>query len=177
MSVSLLEKYDRKTKVLAKRIHRLNYALAAQIKNVCEQGRILSNNLGDAIHKVDRACEICARSGGSIVSRNISITHVNEPFNLELLVDFEFKKLTDPNRHFIVKSPNPANILHCLEMCRILQHDAPPSISADDGFHDKKLFRKLDAHNIIFKAIPTRGHNKTGIVDRKIKNLKGIIWK
>lgn len=50
-------------------------------------------------------------------------------------------------------------------------------MSADEKFNKAALICILDTHQIVFKPRPTLKHNKTGIVERKVKKIKMIVKK
>lgn len=189
ISATLLHRTSRAPKVTAKRIHRLTHAPSEQIKAVFEQAGALTDGLSEAIDTVENACGICRSSGRPAASRKISLTHVNEAFNMELQLDFGFEIvrgekrtlliITDAGTSFseggITSSRDIKAITQMLENTWVLRHGAPVAISADDEYNRKHLRAFLIAHSVTFKPRPTRRHNKTGIVERKIQTVKEII--
>lgn len=189
ISSSILHKNTRTPKFIAKRVHRMTHAPPEQIKSVFEQAGILTDDLSTAIDKVDDACGICRSSGRPAASRKVSLTHVNEAFNMEVQLDFGYeivrgKKrtlliITDAGTSFsegcLTTTKDIKIIATILESHWVLRHGAPVAVSADDEYNRKRLRAFLDAHSITFKPRPTRRHNKTGIIERKIQTVKAII--
>lgn len=189
VSSSLLHRTSRAPKVTAKRLHRLTHAPAEQIKSIFEQAGALKDGLSDAIDMVENACGICKSSGRPAANRKVSLTHVNEAFNMELQLDFGYEIvrgekqtlliMTDAGTSFseggitAVKDIN--TMAKMLEDHWVLRHGAPVAVSVDDEYNRKKLKAFLTMHSITFKPRPTRRHNKTGIIERKIQTVKEII--
>lgn len=102
VSSALLHKARRDPKAFAKRIHHLTHANPEQIKNVCDQAGILNPALDQAIQKVSEACDICASTGRPATSNKISLTHVNEAFNMEVQADFAFEVVRGVKRTIFI---------------------------------------------------------------------------
>lgn len=182
-------KSKRSPLLFSKQIHRFTHTRPLEVKTICEQAGILTSNLGEAIDKVDEACEVCVQSGRPIPSKKVSLTHVNEAFNEEIQLDFPYCDIrgtqkallviTDAGTGYteasIVLAKDMDTIVEKLEVLWICMHGAPRSLSADDEYHRKKLTDFLRSHDIQFKPRPARRHNKVGIVERKNGTLKEII--
>lgn len=173
------------------RIHRLTHASPDQIKSVCQQAGIPTDRIENAIDEVTDACSICARTGYPSPSKKISLTHVNEAFNIAVQIYFAFEVIRGKKRTILVitdigtafteglitENRNAETISTSLQSHWIMRHGIPTALSADDEYNKGKLRSLLQSHNIVFKARPTRRHNNTGKVERKIQTLKGIIQK
>ena len=174
-----------------KRIHRYTHATQEEMKTLCEEAGMLDEELIAAIERVCEACEVCAKNGRPIPSKKVSLSHVNQAFNVEIQIDFFFptvrgKKhtvmnMTDTGTNFteIVRceSREAQTMINAIETVWIYRHGAPAAISADDEYNRTAVCQFLRAHNIEFKPRPTRRHNKTGIVERKNATIKAIINK
>ena len=174
-----------------KRVHRYTHASAEEMKLLCKEANMLDEPLETAIDRVYEACEVCVKNGRPAPSRKVSLTHVNQAFNVELQIDFVFptvrgKKhnvinMTDTGTNYselvLCESRNAKAIVSAIENTWIYHHGAPEAISADDEFNRAPLQQFLNVHNISFKPRPTRRHNKTGIVERKNATVKAILSK
>lgn len=58
------------------------------MREICKDANLISPDFEQAMTKVFDACEICAKNGQPKSSRQVSLTHVNEAFNVELQIDF-----------------------------------------------------------------------------------------
>ena len=89
--------------------------------------------------------------------------------------------LTDTGTNFteiaLCETRLAQTMIHAIETVWIFRHGAPTAISAADEYNCVAFRQFLSAHNIEFKPRPTRGHNKTGIVERKSATIKTIINK
>lgn len=191
MSSTLTTRARREPILFAKRIHRATHAPADQVIAICRQAGILTPALQEAIENVHAACDICTSSGRPKSSSKISLAHVNEAFNMEVQVDFcfEFIKdrrqtiflITDTGTGFtegaITAKRNLDDMCKLFEQLWIFKHGAPTSLSADDEYNRGKMRSFLESHYITFKQRPTRRHNKTGIIERKVQTVKSIIRK
>lgn len=191
LSATLARNAHRQPKLFAKRLHRLTHAPPKQISEICRQAGIMNTELQKAIEEVDKACDICASSGRPEPSKKISLSHINEAFNVEIQVDICFQILrgtktaivitTDTGTGYsegkITQKRDTSTLCKIIEHMWILRHGAPLKLSADDEYNRKTLLTFLGLHNILFKARPTRRHNKTGIVERKIQTVKVILSK
>ena len=188
--MSNLQLRSRRSPLLfSKQIHRFTHASADDVKSLCKHAGIMTKELESAIDKVHSACEVCAKNGQPRNSKKVSLNHVNEAFNQEIQMDFTFCDIrgikqslivvTDTGTRYtecsIVVKKDIDTIINMLESLWICRHGAPENISADDEYHRRKLTTFLDAHDIKFKARPSRRHNKVGIVERKNGTLKQII--
>lgn len=172
-----------------KRVHRYTHATADEMKLLCTEANMLNSNLEAAIEQVCNACDVCAKNGRPAPTKKISITHVNQAFNVEIQIDFFFPvirnskrtimNITDTGTSYselvICNSRDAQSMIHVIETSWIYRHGAPDAISADDEFNCEALRQFLNVHNVQFKPRPTRRHNKTGIVERKNATLKTII--
>ena len=161
------------------------------MKRLCTEAGLFSKELEEAIDTVCAACEVCAKNGLPVPTRKVSLTHVNQAFNVEIQIDFLFptvrgKKrtvmnITDTGTSYTVlcltEERNADTIINALEVCWICQHGAPETVSADDEYNRTSLRKFLAAHQIQFKPRPSRRHNKTGIVERKNGTIKRILSK
>lgn len=75
---------------LAKQIHRVPHAHPQQTKLVWHQAGILAPELERAIDGIDALCKICMWSIWPGPSQRISLSHINEAFNMEIQINFAF---------------------------------------------------------------------------------------
>ena len=191
---------DRNPRTFAARVHRYTHVHPEQLKEVCKAAGILTDDLASAIDTVDASCNICIQHGRPLPSKKVSLTHVNEAFNEEIQIDFTYavvyrRSANNPNtydreKHIllvmtdtgtryteatIVTDRSVSTIINAYEKHWLCKHGASKRLSADDEYHRRALTGYLETHGIIFRARPTRRHNKIGIVERKNGTLKDII--
>lgn len=82
-SVTLQRKLKRAPPVFAKRMNRRTHASSGRVKSVWRQPKISEAVFESEIEKLRNACEICSGTGRLTTSKIISLTHVNEAFNME----------------------------------------------------------------------------------------------
>lgn len=174
-----------------KRVHRYTHATPDEIRRLCKDANMMTDELEQAIVKVFTACEICTKNGRPKPSRKVSLTHVNEEFNQELQMDFFYSEIkgkrrtvmniTDTGTAFtelsIADDRTMKTIIRTIESIWIHSHGAPVAVSADDEYNRAPLKNYLSAHGIEFKPRPDRRHNKLGIVERKNGTVKTILRK
>ena len=174
-----------------KRVHRYTHATPEEMMILCKDADMMGPELEDAIKRVFGACEICAKNGRPLPSKKVSLTHVNQEFNVELQIDFLFPtvrgckrtvlNMTDTGTNYselmLCESRTAEAMIQAIETTWIYKHGAPGAISADDEFNCATLQQFLQVHNIQFMPRPTRRHNKTGIVERKNATIKTILAK
>lgn len=110
---------------------------------------------------------------------------------MEPQVDFESVHLGD-NRHIIlfmtdtgkrlteavfVENRSTKTIVESLVPVCIFRHGVPSSLSGDDELYRAPITLILSTNHIVLKARPTRGYNKTGILELRIQTLKIIMRK
>lgn len=102
--------------------------------------------------------------------KKVSISHVNQAFNVELQIDFLFPVIrgskhtimnmsdTGTNYSELVKcdSRDAQTVIYTIETFWIYRHGAPDAISADDKFNCESLRQFMRVHDIQFKPRPTR---------------------
>lgn len=177
---------------IVKRLHRLTHAPAAEMQTILKDAGILTNEMRDIITNVTRNCEICVKSGPPKVSRKISISHVNEAFNIEVQMDFMYCFIRGTRHvvlHFvdsgtayseavIVANRNMDIIIESFEKEWINRHGTPEFVCGDDEFDGtkkRKLGDFLKSRGINLRPRPVRRHNKMGIVERKHATVKRIL--
>ena len=175
----------------SKRVHRYTHATADEMKLLCKEADMLDKQLEAAIEQVCNACDVCAKNGRPVPTKKVSLTHVNQAFNVELQIDFMFPTIrgskhtvihiTDAGTSYsetsICNSRTAHMMQEAIETIWIYRHGAPCAISADDEFNCVALQQFLRVHNIQFMPRPTRRYNKTGIVERKNATVKSILYK
>lgn len=77
-------------KTVAKWLNRLTHAPKNEILEICRRAWHMSQDLERQIRQRASNCVICAGSGPQLPSRKISISQVNQAFNVEIQVDFMF---------------------------------------------------------------------------------------
>ena len=172
-----------------KRIHRYTHAPEDELRHICHDAGILTPQLDEAIREVSAACEICAKNGRPKHSRKVSLTHVNEAFNEEIQMDFMVVHLhgkrhivflmTDTGTGYaeleIVMDRSALTFTNRVETTWICRHGAPQAVSSDDKYNRRPVLNCLQSHNVKFKPRPSRCHNKTGKVERKIQTITTIL--
>lgn len=149
---------------------------------ILKDAGMISDDTSKFIAEVAQACEICARFGPPTVSLNLSISHINEAFNVEIQMYFMYFVIRDKRHvilHFvdsgtalseaaIAPSQHLDVISRTFETELINRHGAPESVSIDDEFdgtRKRKLGLFLESRNITRRPRPVRRHNKLGIVE------------
>lgn len=56
--------------------------------SVCNCARSDDEKINETINRIQRACKVCTKSGRPSQSRNISLSHVNSPFNQQIQMHF-----------------------------------------------------------------------------------------
>lgn len=154
-SSTLHNRIKRAPKLFAKRVHRLTHAPSEQIKGVCDDAGVLTQALETAIDNVGAACGICAQSGKPAPTNKISLTHVNERFNMEILMDFAFEEVRGSKRTILIitdagtafsegtisRSKDMATVCSKLEFLWITRHGAPVALAADDEYNRRNSGR------------------------------------
>lgn len=177
--------------VFCKRVHRYTQATLTQMKPLCKEANMLDEELLTTIDEVFRAYEICTKNGRPTTSRKVSLTHVNQVFNVELQIDFFYQILrwerrtvmtiTDTRRRLTELSITPdskmTTIMNAIETVWICQHSAPEAISADDEYNRSPFRNYLSSHSITLQPRRARRNNKIGIVERKSGTVKAILSK
>lgn len=144
-SVTLQRKSKRAPPVFAKRMNRLTHASSGRVKSVRRQAVIRKDVFENEIEKLTNACEICSGTGWPATSKIISLTHVNEAFNMELQMEYAPKtvrdmksiiflmkdKDTDFSERAMTSSRDNGTIYIKVEKVWIPRHDAPAANSAD----------------------------------------------
>lgn len=181
VSATLTNNMKRAPRVFEKRIHPLTHAPSTQVRDICEQAGVLTRDLDTVIGDMQKACGICAAEGQTAPSKKISLTHVNERFNMEVQIDIAFEVIRNEKRMIFVitdmgTSFTEGSIINrkaaeatskAIENLWILKHGASSSMWADEEFNRNKFKSLMQTHGIIFKPRPTRRRNKTGAVERK----------
>lgn len=75
---------------LAKRLHRLTHESSDELYRFCTQAGYDITNMKGALDDICNSCEVCAFSGLSSFSKQISISHINQAFNQEIQIDFTY---------------------------------------------------------------------------------------
>ena len=147
---------------MVKRVHRFSHSTATEMKELFKDASLLSGGIGKACDKVHRACDICASTGRLKDKEKVSLTHVNEAFNVEIQADyvivyireekFEVMNMIDLGTRYgeraIAKTPSSESMTEMLESEWIYHHGAPEKFSADSEFCRPFMQRFLTAHNI-----------------------------
>lgn len=174
---------------LAKRIHGMTHAHPAQAIRVCEDAGWLTPQLKEAINLVSDNCPSCALSGPPAPTKKISLSHVNEGFNVEIQSDFTYLTvrehvytsihIVDVGTGFseikIVDTRRADRLIEELDAIWICAHGAPEALSGDDEFNRAPIRSALQIRGIRFKPRPSRRHNKCGIIERKNGTIKRIL--
>lgn len=176
---------------LAKRLHNLTHAPCDELVKICQRAGHVSAELKEEIRKITSECPICARSGHPVPSKKVSVTHVNQAFNVELQVDFTFLQvrgtkytlmhMVDTGTGFsegtLVSNRDAKTMCSVLDTEWINRHGEPRALSADDEFNNRTIERYLKSRAIQFKPRPARRHNKIGLMERKKGVVKRILEK
>ena len=80
-----------------KRVHRFSHGTATEMKELFEDASLLSGGIGKACDRVHRACDICASTGRPKDKKKVSLTHVNEAFNVEIQADYVIVYIREEN--------------------------------------------------------------------------------
>ena len=172
-----------------KRIHRFTHAPAKEIKSILNDAGVLNEELSDYCEEVHNSCDICASSGRPAHRKKVSITHVNEEFNVSVSADFlvayigehkfEIINIVDMGTNYgertIVSRRTADEMKHKLETDWLYHHGAPQEFSADPEFTTPTLKRFLKSHAIEVKERPSRSSSKNGKVERNNGLFKLIL--
>ena len=173
----------------ARRLHRFTHAPVDETKTILRRAGLLTEELERAVEAVAENCDVCARSGQPLPSRKASLNHADEAFNRHLQADYVFVDIkgtkhcvlhavdagTSFSEAVIVENRTNDLMASTLERIWLLRHGAPSEFSSDAEFDKAPMRRFLASHSIERKSRPVRRHNKTGIVERKNRTLKGVL--
>lgn len=148
----------------SKKIHRFTHAPTDEVKSLCKDAGILSEELSQAIETVHAECEVCAKNGRPASMRKISLNYVNAAFNEELQIDFThcdirgtrqiLINMTDRGTGWsemrIVQNQNLQTMKTSVERDWICIHGAPKAISADDAYEKTDFRNFLKRHHISY---------------------------
>lgn len=165
------------------------HARYEDMRSLLQAADRLTPALDHSLKSVANACEIWSGHGRPSLIRKVSISRINSHFNDEIQMDFFWievrqKQLvclhiidTFSSYSEVTIAPNRSQkfIASAIENIWIYRYGAPCKLSGDHEF-DKSAIRALCIrHNITLCPRPTRGHNKTGIVERKNAIIKNIL--
>lgn len=80
---------------LSQRIHNSTHAPACKIIKISRDAGWADERLPKAINDTCTRYEVCLKSGPTVPSRKISLSHVNQDFNDEIQTDFIFIRIRE----------------------------------------------------------------------------------
>lgn len=138
------------------------------MKIICPQAGILTYIIAKMIDKVYHECGICARSERSTPVQKVSLTHVNEAFNMEVQLDSPYEMdrgairtiitimdiVTRFTEGMLTLRRGMQTIIDCLDSCWIFRHGSPASLSADDEYNRRPLRSTLQTYENMLETRP-----------------------
>ena len=100
-----------------KRVHRYTHATADEMKLLCKEANMLDEPLETAIDRVCNACEVFVKNGRPAPSKKVSLTHVNQAFNVNLQIDSMFPTVRGKKRTIINMTDTGTNYCE-LVLCK-----------------------------------------------------------
>lgn len=178
---------DRDGRDLVQRIHARTHIHPDTCEMLLKRAGRWSKSANDELKRTVQSCHVCQKSGEPQKMNKFSLSKLNREFNDVVEIDIMYwgKKMmlhavdtaTGYSEIVMVSSRKLTTLLSVLDKMWCLRHGSPTKFKGDQEFNKKPLKDWMKHRGCQFVPVPSRRHNKSGVVERKNRVVKDALEK
>ena len=178
---------DREGRNLVKRIHARTHIHPETCEMLLKRAGKWSKGAATELEKTVQSCYVCKKSGEPQRMNKFSISKLNRQFNDVVEIDVMYwgktmmlhavDTCTGYSELAVVSNRRLNTMLPALDKMWCLRHGAPVKFKGDQEFDKEELRKWMKSRGCVFVPVPSRRHNKTGVVERKNRVVKDALEK